>query len=551
MTYDLTGLPPTPEEVDAFVADPDPDAYARVVDRLLDSPHHGEHWARHWLDVARYSDTKGYVYGREERFFVHAPAYRDWVVKAFNDDMPYDRFLMLQVAADRVAAGDRASRAALGFLTLGRRFLGVTHDIIDDRIDVLTRGTMGLTVACARCHDHKYDPIPTEDYYSLYGIFLNCTERMTPVADLDRSDDPSRAFQAELEKRQGALRAGMASSRAEASRRVRARIADYLMAQRDLGSFPQEGFDVVLGKDDLIPAFVRRWTRYLDACAKADDPIFRPWRRFAALGDDEFAARAAEVTRGLQSSGPPTLNPRVAHTFESPPASIKEVAERYARLLGDLDREGPEPGEDAAALRTVLFGPDSPCMVPQEGIVTTEWFFDSATVVQLWKLQGEVDRWLIGSDSAPPHAVWLDDRAEIREPRVFRRGNPANQGNEVSRHFLTAIAGPDPEPFTDGSGRLELARAIVDPANPMTARVWVNRVWMHHFGAGLVRHAERLRPPRRAAQPPRTPRLAGPSAVEGRLEHPALHRMILLSAAYQQASAPPDDARLRTRRPSR
>jgi len=122
-SYDLTGLPPSPEEVDAFVADPDPNAFARVVDRLLASEQHGEHWARHWLDVARYSDTKGYVYAREERFFVQAPAYRDWVVKAFNEDMPYDRFLRLQVAADQVAPGDRSALAAMGLLTMGRRFL--------------------------------------------------------------------------------------------------------------------------------------------------------------------------------------------------------------------------------------------------------------------------------------------------------------------------------------------------------------------------------------------------------------------------------------------
>ena len=218
VTYDLTGLPPTPEEVEAFVADTDPDAYAKLVDRLLASPHYGEQWGRHWLDVARYSDTKGYVYAREERFFVHAWAYRDWVVQAFNDDLPYDRFLLAQIAADQAAPDDRSALAAMGFLTLGRRFLGVTHDIIDDRIDVVTRGTMGLTVACARCHDHKYDPIPTADYYSLYGVFQNCTERLVPIAEPASRDDAVSGL------REGAARSaarsshdGMAASRAEAS----------------------------------------------------------------------------------------------------------------------------------------------------------------------------------------------------------------------------------------------------------------------------------------------------------------------------------------------
>ena len=551
-SYDLTGLPPSPEEVDAFVADPNPDAFAQVVDRLLASEHHGEQWARHWLDVARYSDTKGYVYAREERFFVQAPAYRDWVVKAFNDDMPYDRFLLDQVAADQAAPGDRPSLAAMGFLTLGRRFLGVTRDIIDDRIDVLTRTTMGLTVGCARCHDHKFDPIPTADYYSLYGVFQNCIEQTEPIADLGGVDDaPSRAFREELGRRREALRSNLAASRTEASRRARGRVADYLMAQCDLKAFPEEGFDVVVGKTDLVPAFVRRWTEFLAASARADDPIFRPWRRFAALSDAEFAAKAAELTRELPGPGSHRLNPEVARAFAEPPTSIREVADRYGRLFAEVDRRWQEhqkasscgsealPDADFEALRQVLYGARSPCQVPDEGIVSTEWFFDTDTIEKMWKLQSEVDRWLIRSPAAPPHAVALVDRADLREPRIFRRGNPANPGDEVSRHFLTAIAGPDPKPFSTGSGRLELARAIVDPANPLTARVWVNRVWMHHFGAGLVRTPSDfgLR-----ADPPSHPELLDWLArrlVDQGWSTKALHRMILLSSTYQQRSEVP------------
>ena len=174
-TYDLTGLPPTYEDVAAFVGDDSSDAYERLIDRLLDSADYGEQWGRYWLDIARYSDSKGYVYSREERFYVHSWLYRDWVVQSLNDNLPYNRFLLLQLAADQVVPNDPAVLAALGYLTVGCRFLGVTQDIIDDRIDVVCRGLMGLTVGCARCHDHKYDPIPTADYYSLYGVFQNCT----------------------------------------------------------------------------------------------------------------------------------------------------------------------------------------------------------------------------------------------------------------------------------------------------------------------------------------------------------------------------------------
>ncbi|HEU5118039.1 MAG TPA: DUF1549 domain-containing protein, partial [Isosphaeraceae bacterium] len=250
LSYDLTGLPPSPQEVDSFVQDPAPDAYERLVDRLLDSPHYGEQWARHWLDVARYSDTKGYVYAREEGDWVHAWVYRDWVVQALNQDMPYDRFLLLQLAAEQVA-DDPADLAAMGFLTLGRRFLGVTHDIIDDRIDVVTRGMLGLTVACARCHDHKYDPIPTSDYYALYGVFRNGSEQLVPAGNFQdrlKGDDP---FAVGLRERQSALHDRMTRERAAAADRVRARITDYLLAQFELEKYPEEGFDQVFAESDI------------------------------------------------------------------------------------------------------------------------------------------------------------------------------------------------------------------------------------------------------------------------------------------------------------
>ncbi|MBI3857633.1 MAG: DUF1549 domain-containing protein, partial [Planctomycetes bacterium] len=185
VSYDLTGMPPTPEEIDAFVQDPAADAYEKVVERLLASPRYGERWGRHWLDVARYADTKGYVYAdRDESRFAHAWAYRDWVVRAFNEDLPYDRFLMLQIAADKLVAGDdHRDLAAMGYLTLGPRFLQNIHDIIDDRLDTLGRGMMALTISCARCHDHKFDPIPTKDYYSLYGVFASSSEKLVPTTE--------------------------------------------------------------------------------------------------------------------------------------------------------------------------------------------------------------------------------------------------------------------------------------------------------------------------------------------------------------------------------
>jgi hypothetical protein len=209
VTYDLTGLPTTAEEVEAFLDDKSPDAYEKVVDRLLASPHYGERWARHWLDVARYADTKGYVFN-EDRNYPNAYTYRDWVIRAFNEDLPYDKFVTAQLAADRLPEVRRGSDvrplAALGFLTLGRRFLNSRPDIIDDRIDVTMRGFEGLTVACARCHDHKFDPVPSQDYYSLYAVFDSTRDSDAPISPAEVRE-PWNRYVAKLNELESALTA--------------------------------------------------------------------------------------------------------------------------------------------------------------------------------------------------------------------------------------------------------------------------------------------------------------------------------------------------------
>jgi hypothetical protein len=553
VTYDLTGLPPTQAEVDSFVNDGSDDAYANIVERLLASPQYGEHWARHWLDIARYSDTKGYVYSREERFFVHASAYRDWVVDSFNRDLPYDKFLIMQLAADQAAPNDRHALAAMGYLTLGRRFLGVTPDIIDDRIDVVCRGMLGLTVGCARCHDHKYDPIPTEDYYSLYGVFLNCTERLSQVGDPPVRDQEYVAFENELHAREQKLKNAMAAARDAVAARVRGRIGDYLAALLHPEKFPDEKFDQILSAGDLIPASVRRWQMYLARTKESADPVFFAWHRFAALDTNEFAARAAEVSRELKALDSAAANSSICRAFLTPPSSMREVAQRYAALFAKIDGQWTQlkaqqpgavalPDEDDEAVRQVLYAADSPCVVPDEAIVSTEGYFDTPTTESLWRLQGEVDRWLIQSPKAPPYAVALADRSWRQDARVFRRGNSSMKGDVAPPRFLKALSPPDRAVFTEGSGRLELARAITSEHNPLTARVWVNRVWMHHYGAGLVRTPSDfgLR-----AEPPSHPELLDWLASEF-IAHgwstKWLHRSIVTSAAYQQSSTSAGDA---------
>ncbi len=543
-TMSLTGLLPTSDELAAFVADDDSQAYLQLVERLLASTAYGEHMARLWLDVARYADSKGYVYAREERFWVHAWTYRDWTVKAFNDDLPYDRFVQLQLAADQLVSADSPDLAAMGYLTLGRRFLGVTHDIYDDRIDVVTRGLMGLTVGCARCHDHKYDPIPTTDYYALYGVFQNCTEALVP---LPPTTPPTDAFVAGLAERQKKLAETLAKHRRETANRNRARLGEYLQAQFELQKYPEEGFDQILAPDDMLPAFVRRWRDFLARGAANNEPIFAPWRAYAGLPEAEFAAQAAGVTSSLTMNA--AIPPRILAAFATPPASRQQVVECYAAVFKSVDEEwqtlvkaAQERGEaitafeDAAteALRQVLYGPDAPCEVPDEPIVTCESFLPTKAVEELWRLQGDVDRWIIQARPAPPYAVTLVDRRHPLDARVLKRGNPAQPGDTVPRHAPSILTPGAPQRFTQGSGRLELAEAITAKTNPLTARVIVNRLWTDHFGTGLVSTPSDfgLR-----AAPPSHPALLDWLArrfIEEGWSLKWLHRQILLSAAFQQ-----------------
>jgi mono/diheme cytochrome c family protein len=207
-TFDLLGLPPTQKESDDFVADNSPEAFAKVVDRLLASPHYGERWGRYWLDLARYSDTKGDVKKQREDFhYPYAWTYRDYVIRSFNEDKPYNKFITEQIAADRTAHPDNSVLAALGFLTIGERFNNNENDIINDRIDVVTKGLMGLTVTCARCHDHKFDPVPTKDYYALHGVFASCVEpKDEPILPNKILYTPANV---EFEKKYAALNAEM------------------------------------------------------------------------------------------------------------------------------------------------------------------------------------------------------------------------------------------------------------------------------------------------------------------------------------------------------
>ena len=442
-TFDLTGLPPTPDEVDKFVADRSSNAYEKLVDRLLASPRYGERWGRHWLDVARYADTKGYMF-EEERRFPYSYTYRDYVIRAFNEDLPYNQFITQQIAADLLPLGeDKRPLAALGFLTLGRRFLNNQTDIIDDRIDVVMRGTMALTVGCARCHDHKYDPIPTKDYYSLYGVFASCTEpKEEPLIGEAAPSKEHSDYLAEHEKRVEALANYRTEKEKEMMTKLRSQAGDYLLALHDIVAVTNsEKHAVFIQERGLSQAVADHWKTHLDSL-KTNDAIFGPWLKLAALEKTNFVAEAKTINAKLQ---PPL---RVALFTNSSPTNLEEVASRYDKLFSEIDQRwnsllktnsdtnAPKalPDADAEALRQVLYAETSPLHLEHQEI---QALFDIPTAQETRRLQREIDGLDATHPGAPPRAMVLNDSPDPVTPHVLKRGNPANPGDEVPRQFLS------------------------------------------------------------------------------------------------------------------
>lgn len=554
VTYDLTGLPPEPDEVDAFLRDPSAAARAEVVDRLLASPHYGERWGRHWLDVARYADTKGYVF-QEERRYPFSYTYRDYVIAAFNADKPYRRFLVEQIAADQVEMGeDRSALAAMGFLTLGRRFLNNRHDIIDDRIDVVTRGTMALTVACARCHDHKFDPISIEDYYALYGVFDASEEpEEKPLLGPLRETESYRQF---LEEKEKLLAEQEEVARAEVRDFLtteRGRIGDYLLAAHLADQTHPDDLAAFAGQRKVIPRILERWIAFLREPAQLRNPVLAPWFALIEAPEGKWAAVVEDFSAGLADSvggSSQSMHSLVVHALsEDRPQTLEEAAQVYNRLGGEIEKSAreagkaggakdtsgpnPRPDPDREGLRQLLFAEDAPANLPEEEARDLIRRRIRNKTVELRK-RLEALNWT--HPGAPARGMVLKDRPNPGQPRVFRRGNPANPGNEVPRRFLTVLAGPAPPPFQHGSGRLELARAIASRDNPLTTRVWVNRVWGWHFGTGLVRNASDFGV--RTAAPVQLKLLDWLAAafMEQNWSTKYLHRLILLSNTYAQSS---------------
>jgi hypothetical protein len=540
LTFDLTGLPPSPAEVEAFVRDKSPRAYEKVADRLLASPHYGERWARRWLDLARYAETDGHEFDREKP---NAWRYRDYLIRAFNSDLPYDQLIREHLAGDlvtnvRYTADGKLAESPLGtsFYALGEErnaaddLAEVRMEKIDNQIDAIGKTFLGLTIACARCHDHKFDPISTRDYYAMAGVVGS---KQVLQASLD---SPERAREA----------AEWVAELADVQRQLAAKVAKE--RARPAAVKPRDG-DLVI----------------------ADFGIAEPTGKIP----DGWRADGPAFARLFQWSVPPQLTGFLtSKTFRA------EKAYMHVRLAGTADSTSTrQPGQ----LRVSLVGDGRDLAITPDASGNFTWktsglgkMLGELAFIEIADRNGKghiiVDKIVLSDSRTPPELeaeplalsgipaepdpetkALLDRRAALlarmpepayglvcvedlpRNMPLHRGGNHKNLGDEVPRGAPSLIAAGH-SGFDAGSGRLALAGALTGPQNPLTARVIVNRVWRSHFGEGLVRTVDNFG---LTGERPTHPELLDTLAarfVEGGWSLKKLHKEIVMSTAYRMSS---------------
>ncbi|MBL9142538.1 MAG: PSD1 domain-containing protein [Verrucomicrobiaceae bacterium] len=505
-TFDLIGLPPTPEEVDAFEKDTSPEAFSRVIERLLSSPHYGERWGRHWLDVARYADSNGMD---ENIAFGHAWRYRDYVVRAFNDDKPFDQFVVEQIAGDLLPEHDQKARndaiTATGFLSLGARVLAepdrqkLEMDIIDEQIDTLGKAFLGMTLGCVRCHDHKFDPITQADYYAMAAIFRStrslADEKMGAIKfwyehSLATPEmlAAKAAYEKKVKERKAEVTAFIAKARKDLKAELHRQAADYLFAAAQLRDEPEfSEVEALAAKLKLRPRYLLTCRQYL--ARNPEHPFFAAWRD----------SRGGDLAKMKQ-----TYAARFADTKD------KAAQDALADIAGFL----AVPDKDAHA-------------------------FDAATLAKIEAMNEDA---MVMEDKTPePPALMSVADGEVKKTLpIHIRGSYLTLGKEVERGFPEVMRTSFTKPVMPAkqSGRLELARWLASSEHPLTARVFVNRLWRWHFGQGIVPSTDNFG---LLGDKPSNPELLDYLArvfMENGWSIKDMHRLIMNSATYQQSSSP-------------
>ena len=621
-TFDLTGMPPTAEEIRAFLNDESPGAFASLVDRLLSSPAYGERWGRHWLDVARYADTAGDGADYPVR---EAVKYRDWVIRAFNRDQPYDEFVREQIAGDILATqGPRALYAdrvtATGFLAIGKRYgykasPDYQHLDFADVIDSVGRSLMGLSIGCARCHDHKYDPISAEDYYALYGIFQSTKwafpggeEQKRPahfpaLVPPDEAAGLEQAKKNQLAKVDSQLMA-LSQEKSALDPATRGGGPDLDIEAQKSGERPGDPW-VCSGPIEVTPNAQSPFThvhpagkqgvrlgsgqptdglRYVFSNGLRATPgkkmhftvDFRPvagateegaFRFYLGRGVVQSLAIECSATstefalrNGTQWETIRRLTPGTWYTLQ---VTIDPHSKTYSGVVGTRDdltaftdrKTGPSWDGIADCFICDAFGhiPGAACARDIDNLgLQPEPFasVDSPPVqpstvapdarARLAEIQAQVEKLkaqrkkLAVADVYPVAYAVSEDKPV--NARLQHRGEPHRTGNEVARRNLHVLGGDSlRDPHV--SGRLDLANWLTRPTNPLTARVFVNRVWQWHFGRGIVATASDFGS---RGTPPTHPELLDwltVQFIESGWSVKSLHRLILSSRTWQLSSA--------------
>ena len=619
VTYDLTGLPPTPEEIEAFLQDESAGAFDKVVERLLASPHYGERWGRHWLDVARYADTAGDGADYPVR---EAYKYRDWVIAAISADMPVNEFIRRQIAGDILAQnaspGEYADLIkATGFLAIGKRYgyapnADFQHLDFADVIDSVGRSILGLSLGCARCHDHKYEPVTVEDYYALYGILQSTTwafpggeEHKRPASfpalvpdqevarlvqerqtELHRHDEAIAKLKAERSALDGSARVGgvdlgfeeqklgVPPSGAWLSEGPNQVLAEAQSPFHHIHPPGTRGVRIGTGKPIngvryVFPTPLRAGTdpqmhfsidfRTVEPANQSGSYRFYLGRGVIASLAVEFSVSAREfaIKNGANWEVIRKLEPAKWYTLQ---IQIDPVKKTYSGVVGQPNdliafrEKAVAPGWDGVIDTFIcdgighVAGPAPVRDLDNIGLSRTAFpvvgspAVAEPTPTTIARL-AELDNLLVAAQKAREAVaarVLYDVAYAVREgtptnARIQLRGEPDRLGKEVPRRFLQILGG-DPVPPGKGSGRLELAEWLTRPSNPLTARVFVNRVWQWHFGNGLVTTPSdfglRGSPP---SHPELLDFLASRFIATG-WSLKELHRLILRSKVYQQSS---------------
>ncbi len=541
-TFDLAGLPPTEKELQAFLADKSPKAFETVVDRLLSSPRYGERWGRHWLDVMRYADSTG---SDEDHRYPHAWRYRDYVIQAFNEDMPYNQFVREQLAGDILAADPNSGVGyrgiiATGFLALGKKALAQKdlplkrYDVVDDQIEVTAKAFLGLTVNCARCHDHKFDPIATKDYYQMAAIFSSTLsyekgETGDPIQTPLAAPGEFEAFQkqwtsySDVEKK--LMKILDFDKDAKHHREIgEKQIAASLLAAHRVNA-KGESATSVAAETKLDVKTLARWIDYLK---DRNRPELAKWFAATDANRKDIADQYQEDFR------------RSAYQYDQDLSWWKQAQHNFPNA-GKIAGPHPKLTAEKDPFFTAVWQNSGPLHLTRDeqlATLTPEKLKDAQALLAQ---SAELEKTLPTKEIPMACAV---KEGEIMDQKIFVRGDYHNLGDAVERTvpLILSLSAPAPAVKTK-SGRLELADWIVDPRNPLPSRVMANRIWQGHFGDGIVRTPDNYG---RLGERPSNPELLDYLArtfIEGGWSIKKMNRMIMLSKTYQLSAAFDEDTK--------